>query len=278
MFRSASFQMSGLVTLLCVGSATLSWAQNQDARPPGTVSPLGSIQLTCDIGAVDAQPGDWTSRLRCRPTPKPLESLTSLTNPSSDDLKAFGASLGSSSLSLHITNNLATLESTRTFLKGLGGEAFAQRAAPNAFSIIKSAPWRGAVLAAAVVGGAIYVYEWVSGDNKAPEPTPINKAPESNSNFPIDSLTKHILDEYMQTLQANRQLSSAPSTPTSTPYFAPILHELQLDDATWASIKGQMNSSGRSQSLFQLTSHQVEPSEGRFVLKAILNNDGEPIR
>ena len=267
MFRSALLQFSGLAFLFCVGSTTPSWAQ------------IRSIDITCEITGVDAQPGDWISKLRCKPKEKPLESLSSLTNPSADDLKVFGESLGSSSLSLHIANNLATEESTRTFLKGLGGEAFAQRAAPKAFSIIKSAPWRGAVLAAAVVGSAIYVYEWVSGDNKSREPTPINKAPESNYNFPIDSLTKRILDEYMQTLQANRQLPSGPSMAAGAPYFAQKLHEFKLDDTTWSSIKEQINSSsGQSQSLFQLSSQQAEPSSGKFVLKAILNKDGEPIR
>src|SRR5262245_56520736 len=61
--------------------------------------------------------------------------------------------------SLYVTRNLATLDSTKKFLKGIAGEIFAQKAAPTAFREIKSSRARYSILAAGLFGGGLYLYE-----------------------------------------------------------------------------------------------------------------------
>lgn len=98
---------------------------------------------------------------------------------SAKDWQDSGRNVAMTSFSMHVAGNLATEDSTRTFLKGLGGDVLAAKA-PEIFEMIKSAPVRYAAVAGMVVGGTVYLYEALWGGG-APSNTANSDAPQGRT-------------------------------------------------------------------------------------------------
>jgi hypothetical protein len=135
MARRTLIRLLSFTCLAVIGPGHQSQAQSP-SNP--TSSPKGLI--ICEPVA------DKDGEAICRPVPdKTLEEV--------------GKATAEGAWSLHVATNLATVDHTKTWLKGIARESFAQKAAPTVFRAIKSSRARYGTIVAGFFGGAVWLYE-----------------------------------------------------------------------------------------------------------------------
>jgi len=101
---------------------------------------------------------DNGGQVTCRPVP----------DKTSEVLKEVGGATAAGAVNLHVATNLATVDHTKTWLKGIvGDESFAQKAAPTVFRAIKSRSARLGIIAVGLFGGGVWLYEKMHGDSES---------------------------------------------------------------------------------------------------------------
>jgi hypothetical protein len=135
MARRTLIRLLSFICLAVIGPGHQSQAQSP-SNP--TSSPKGLIR--CEPVA------DKDGESICGPVPdKTLEQI--------------GATTFNGAWTLHVTTNLATVDHTKTWLKGIAGESFAQKAAPKVFQAIKSSRARYGTIVVGFFGGSVWLYE-----------------------------------------------------------------------------------------------------------------------
>jgi hypothetical protein len=146
-----------LLSFTCL--AVIGPGHQSQAQPPS--NPTSSTkELICETVT------DNGGEVICRPvSDKPIKNFG--LPQTSEERKEAGKATAEGAYGLHVATNLATVDRTKTWLKGIAGESFARKAAPTVFRAMKSSPARYGTIAVGLFGGGVWLYEKIYGDSES---------------------------------------------------------------------------------------------------------------